>query len=69
MDLIGNSKLKNGFIKLWLYHFYALSHLSWPLMIHNLDMSFARDLQAQIQPTLKKWAGIARSADSTWTLV
>ena len=64
MDLIRNSKLKNGFMKLWLYQFYALSHLSWPLMIHDLDMSFARDLQAQIQPTLKKWAGIARSADS-----
>ena len=46
------------------HQFYALSHLSWPLMIRDLDISFARDLQAQIQPTLKKRAGIARFADS-----
>ena len=64
MDLIASSKLRNGFMKLWLYQFYALSHLSWPLMIHDLDRSFALDLQAQIQSTLKKWAGIGRSADS-----
>ena len=51
-------------MKLWLYQFYALSHLSWPLMIHDLDRSFALDLQVQIQSTLKKWAGIGRSADS-----
>jgi len=64
MNLIQNSKLKNGFMKLWLYQFYTLMHLSWPLMIHDLDISFACDLQARIQSTLKKWAGVARSADS-----
>ena len=53
MDLIENSKLRNGLMKLWLSQFYALSHLSWPLMILDLDRSFSLDLQAQIQLTLK----------------
>jgi hypothetical protein len=55
--------LVNGYMKLWLYQFYILSHLSWPFVVHDLDLSFSRDLQAQIQPLLKRWAGVGRSVD------
>ena len=56
MTLIENSKV-NGFMKLWLYQFYCLAHLSWPFMINDLTRSFALELQAEINLKLKKWAG------------
>ena len=39
IETIQSSKL-NGFMKLWLYQFYALSHLSWPFLINDLEKSF-----------------------------
>ena len=56
--------LLNGFMKLWLYQFYVLYHFSWPLLIHDLDKSFAVDIQRLINPYLKKWAGIGRTVDN-----
>lgn len=61
--IIDSSKL-NGFMKLWLYQFYTLSHLSWPFLINDLDNSFALDLQRSVNQKLKSWAGIGRSVDN-----
>jgi len=52
IEVIQGSKL-NGFMKLWLYQFYTISHLSWPFMINDLDTSFAMDLQRSINLKLK----------------
>ena len=63
IEIIKNSKV-NGFMKLWLYQFYALSHLSWPFIINDLDRSFSLDLQREVNVQLKCWAGIGRSVDN-----
>jgi len=63
IETIQNSKV-NGFMKLWPYQFYAISHLSWPFMINDLDRSFSLDLQAEVNVQLKRWAGIGRSVDN-----
>ena len=47
IETIQSSKL-NGFMKLWLYQFYALSHLSWSFLINDLDKSFSLHLQRMI---------------------
>ena len=54
----------NGLMKLWLYQFGIRLRLKWPLMIHDLDVSFAMTLQNHIQPLLKKWSGIGKTVDS-----
>ena len=63
IETIQSSKL-NSFMKLWLYQFYALSHLSWPFLINDLDKSFSLDLQRMINQQLKSWAGISRTVDN-----
>jgi len=63
IEVIQGSKL-NGFMKLWLYQFYTISHLAWPFMINDLDTSFAMDLQRSINLKLKSWAGIGRSVEN-----
>ena len=60
---IENSKV-NGFMKLWLYQFYAIQHLSWPFIINDFDKSFALELQRKVNVQLKRWAGIGRSVDN-----
>ena len=62
-SLIEQSKI-NGFMKLWLYQFYVLSHLSWPFLSHDFDRSFVSSLQSLIGKYLKRWAGISKSADT-----
>ena len=51
-------------MKLWLYQFCVLYHFSWHLLIHDLDKSFAVEIQRLINPTLKKWAGIGPTVDN-----
>ena len=63
IEIVKKSKV-NGFMKLWLYQFYVLSHLSWPFLINDLDLSFAQDLQRNINRTLKRWAGVGKSVDN-----
>ena len=53
----------NGLMKLWLYQYYLLAHLSWPLMIHDFSRSFAVELTETVNHKLKKWAGLYKSAD------
>ena len=62
IKLIQNSKV-NGLMKLWLYQFYALAHLSWPFMVHDFAKSFSVELQKLVSVTLKRWAGLYKSAD------
>ena len=63
IEKIHSSKV-NGFMKLWLYQFYALSHLSWPFIINDLDKSFALELQRNVNVMLKQWAGIGRTVEN-----
>ena len=63
IETIQSSKL-NGFMKFWLYQFYALSHLSWPFLINDLDKHFSLALQRMINRQLKSWAGISRTVDN-----
>ena len=53
----------NGMMKMWLYEFGILRRLTWPLLIHDLNLSFAKEMQTIIQPLLKKWSGIGRTVD------
>ena len=63
LNLINESHL-NGFMKLWLYQFYAVPHLSWPFIVFDLDRTFALDLQKEHSSQLKKWAYIGCSVDT-----
>jgi hypothetical protein len=36
ISLIEQSKI-NGLMKLWIYQFYVLSHLSWPFLCHDFQ--------------------------------
>jgi hypothetical protein len=60
--LVEKSKV-NGLMKLWLYQFYILSHLSWPFLVHDFSYSFAVELEMFINSKLKKWAKLYRGAD------
>ena len=44
MELIGSCKI-NGLMKIWLYQFYVLAHLSWPFLVQDFSLSFAKDLE------------------------
>ena len=63
INLANNSKV-NGLMKIWLYQFYILAHLSWPFLVHDFDKSFAKKLNSTAVKYLKSWAGIASSADT-----
>lgn len=58
-----NDSLINGFMKLWLYQFYILARLSWPLLIYDFDRSFVNQLLRLSNSFLKKWAGIGAKVD------
>lgn len=58
-----NSCHVNGLMKLWLYQYYLLAHLSWPFLIHDFPISFARELESSMSTTLKRWTGLYRGAD------
>jgi hypothetical protein len=58
-----NKNQVNGLMKLWLYQHCIIYRLTWPLLIHDLDLTFAKRLQQHIQPFLKVWSGIGRTVD------
>ena len=62
VEKVKNTKI-NGLMKLWLYQFSIRPRLTWPLLIHDLDLHFAKKLQSHIQPLLKEWSGIGKTAD------
>lgn len=49
--------------KVWLYHHFVTSKLSWPLLINDLTLSFARELQSSATKMLKRWIGLPRCAN------
>src|SRR6185312_8223607 len=53
----------NGFHKLFLYEHFIVRRLSWPFLVHDLCLSYARDLDKFVIPHLKRWAGLYRSSD------
>ena len=63
VEIIDRSNV-TGFMKLWLYQHYLLSHLAWPFLIHDLPLSFARSLESAVSMKLKKWARLYRGADT-----
>ena len=65
LQLIEDSKVI-GLIKLWLYQFYALQHLSWPFIINDLNRHFCNELQRNTNQKLKKWAHISCWIDNVF---
>ena len=55
----------NGPAKLWLYHHFVTTKISWPLLILDLSLSFVKSLQAKALVYLKRWSGLPRSANAT----
>ena len=53
----------NGLCKLFVYENFIVRRLSWVFLVHDLCLSFARDLDKFVIPRLKKWAGLYRSSD------
>ena len=63
MKTVSESRVR-GFKKLWLYQHYVLARFSWPLMIHDFDLSYAKGIDRLVIPMLKKWSGVERSVDT-----
>jgi hypothetical protein len=53
----------NGLMKAWMYQFGVLTRLTWPCLVHDLPLSFGKDLDRITTRHLKKWIGVHRSAD------
>ena len=53
----------NGLCKLFLYQHFLVSRLSWVFLVHDLSVSFAKELDRKVIPKLKAWAGLFRSSD------
>ena len=53
----------NGLCKLFLYEHFVVRRLSWVFLVHDLCLSFARELDKLVIPRLKIWAGLYRSSD------
>ncbi len=62
MELVDNCGVQ-GLHKLYIYEHSIVSRLSWPFLVHNLSLSFVRDLDKYVISRLKRWAGLYRSAD------
>ena len=62
ITLIENCQI-NGLMKLWLYQFYVLAHVSWPFLVQDFPLSVAISMQSSISVQLKRWAGLFRNAD------
>ena len=45
------------------YEHFVVRRLSWFFLVHDLCLSFARELDKFVIPRLKKWAGLYRSSD------
>ena len=54
----------NGLCKLFLYEHFVVRRLSWVFLVHDLNLSFAKELDKRVIPRLKEWAGLFRSSDT-----
>ena len=50
--------------KLWLYHRFCTTKLSWFLLMNDLTLTFVQELQAIALKFLKSWAGLPRCTNS-----
>jgi hypothetical protein len=62
MSTVDNSSV-NGLMKLWMYQFGILGRLSWSFLVHDFPLSLAIEFDKHSNRFLKRWAGIARSAE------
>ena len=62
-ELVENSGV-NGLCKLFLYQHFIIRRLSWVFLVHDLTVSFAKELENKSIPRLKHWAGLYRGAES-----
>ena len=46
--------------KIWLYHHFVASKLSWSLLINDLCLTFVKKLQAIATKSLKRWVGLPK---------
>ena len=51
--------------KLWLYQHFVVSKLAWPFTSSNLSLTYVEQLQAIANRSLKQWAGLPRSGNTT----
>ena len=58
-----DSRQLRGTQKLWIYNYYIATKLSWLIMVHDFPISFVRELDAIATASLKKWSGLAHSAN------
>ena len=63
--LLVDSQPLAGVLKLWLYQFGIVLQLGWMLLIHTLLLTFAKKLEKQALPFLKKLSGIPSLGQNT----
>ena len=51
-----------GAMKIWLYQHYILACLSWPFLIYDFSIPFAKDMQKAATRFLKRWLRINQKA-------
>ena len=49
--------------KIWLYHHFVPSKLSWSLLINDLCLTFVKKLPAIATKSLKRWVGLPKCAN------
>ena len=50
-------------VKIWLYHHFIASKLSWSLLVNDLCLTFVKKLQAIATKSLKRWVGLPKRAN------
>ena len=68
LEKLNNAALPST-AKLWLYHHFCTTKLSWFLLINDLTLTFVKDLQATALKYLKSWSGLPRCANSALLFV
>ena len=62
LDLVDRCGI-NGLCKLFLYEHFVVRRLSWVFLVHDLCLSFARDLDKEAIRRLKRWSGLYRGSE------
>jgi len=62
LDVVDGSGV-NGLCKLFIYEHFVIRRLSWVFLVHDLSLSFAKELDKRVIPRLKSWAGLFRGSE------
>jgi len=62
LDLVDRQFL-TGAMKVWLYQHYILAYLTWPLLVYDFPLSFAKELQKEANKRIKQWLKINKKAN------